>query len=746
MLAKNRQGAVLQSVQTLFDLGTVGGLSDGELLGLFAEGRDETAELAFAALVERHGPMVLRVCRYVLRNAHDAQDAFQATFLILVRRAVVIRKRESVGSWLHGVALRVSVCARTPLARRRRHEQIASENASICAGDELESHEIAAVLHHELGRLPERYRAAVVLCYLEGLSCEAAAQRLRWPVGTVKSRLSRGRERLLRRLIRRGFGPEEPSTAQSTQSSFVPAALASETVQAMLRFAAGESNTGLTSARALAWAVNTLRNMQLARVIAVMAMLCAGVSVLGAVAFAIQQPESVGTAAPAGILTPRREPEQAPATVPKNEIVSVRVIDHMGRGVRNVAVRVFELVLNSAVREYRTADDGQCRIFVDPHSATTELHAKTNDRRIGWARIPRGGPSPRGTEKDPLEIILLATSHHVEGSIRDSAGKPIQGVRIQVISLHHEENGSAVPLIGNREEEFLAFAVTDGAGRYAMSLPESTRVILKPRHPRYFGPHSLCAAGDGVIAAVTLEDAGGIAGLVIDSSTGKPVEHARVAAQIIEHGALRPFLYGLPQGGEGGEASTDALGRFVIDELGPGVFNVLLLDSGRGKKFTARAFEGVRVKAGDDARADLVVIEGRRLHGVVTDFAEGKPMADIVVQSYNPARPRSGHSQLATTTDDAGCFELFVPPGSADVYCRGHYQHRSVFADRDPNPIRFEKARGPKPDYYEKTPDSIEIEARIRMRTATVDGMAQMSEILPDECSTNTVRRSRRFG
>ena len=198
MLTKNRQGAVFQTVQALFNLGTVGGLSDGELLGLFADGQDERAELAFTTLVERHGSMVLRVCRSILRDEHDAQDAFQATFLILVRRAALIRKRESVGSWLHGVALRVSACARAALARRRRHEQRAGEYVPPFSGDEFELREIAAVLQEELGRVPERYRAAVVLCYLEGLSCEAAAQQLGLPVGTVKSRLSRGRERLLR--------------------------------------------------------------------------------------------------------------------------------------------------------------------------------------------------------------------------------------------------------------------------------------------------------------------------------------------------------------------------------------------------------------------------------------------------------------------------------------------------------------------------------------------------------------------
>jgi polysaccharide export outer membrane protein len=246
-----RQVPALQGVRTLFGLGTTGGLSDGELLGLFTDHRGEPAELAFAALVERHGSMVLRVCRSVLHNDHDVQDAFQATFLILVRRAGAVRKRESVGSWLHGVALRVSACARTAEARRHRHEQRAAARVPVRSIDEPDAHEIAAVLHQELGRLPERYRTVVVLCYLEGLTCEAAAQRLGWPVGTVKSRLARGRDRLLRRLIRRGFGPEEASTTRPVTSSLVPVPLVSETVQAMVRFAAGRSAAGLVSATAL---------------------------------------------------------------------------------------------------------------------------------------------------------------------------------------------------------------------------------------------------------------------------------------------------------------------------------------------------------------------------------------------------------------------------------------------------------------------------------------------------------------
>ena len=148
--------------------------------------------------MDRHGPMVLRVCRSILHDEHDAQDAFQATFLVLARQAGAVRQ-QSVGSWLYGVALRVAVNARSSMARRRRHERRAGESR-IAADDRTGavgiSAEVAAILHEELGRLPDRYRAAVVLCYLEGQTCEAAAGRLGWPVGTVKSRLARGRQRL----------------------------------------------------------------------------------------------------------------------------------------------------------------------------------------------------------------------------------------------------------------------------------------------------------------------------------------------------------------------------------------------------------------------------------------------------------------------------------------------------------------------------------------------------------------------
>jgi RNA polymerase sigma factor (sigma-70 family) len=227
-------GEILRQFRTLFDVGTVQGLSDGQLLDRYLTRDTEGAELAFAALVERHGPMVSRVCRRVLADAHDTQDAVQATFLILARRAPAIRRRESVAIWLHGVALRVARCARKASARRRAVEQRAAERAAERASStvsELDD-DVRGILDEELDRLPARLREPIVLCYLEGSSCEEAAQKLGWPLGTVKSRLSRGRERLRGRLTRRGLAPS--AGALLAAEAALPRSLTTGTVRLAL--------------------------------------------------------------------------------------------------------------------------------------------------------------------------------------------------------------------------------------------------------------------------------------------------------------------------------------------------------------------------------------------------------------------------------------------------------------------------------------------------------------------------------
>src|SRR5215472_4077824 len=178
-------------------------LTDRHLLERFVSAQDQAA---FAALVQRHGPMVLGVCRRLLRDAHEAEDAFQATFLVLVHKARSIDRPELLGPWLYGVAVRIAGQARQA-ARRRARER---EAAAMPDGDpsvELVWRELRQVLDEELGRLAQKYRAPLVLVYLEGKTTEEVARQLGCPKGTVQSRLARGRDRLRQRLVRRGVVP-----------------------------------------------------------------------------------------------------------------------------------------------------------------------------------------------------------------------------------------------------------------------------------------------------------------------------------------------------------------------------------------------------------------------------------------------------------------------------------------------------------------------------------------------------------
>lgn len=269
-------GAVYASEpQTLSSDAVIRNSSDGQLLKLFSERRDRSAEASFATLMERHGPMVFRVCQQILGDSDDALDTFQATFLVLVQKADSVRKRDSVASWLHGVARRVALRAKADAARRREHERrravMAPESVRDTAEDRPE-------IHDEIARLPEKYREPVVLCYLEGLSVEVAARRLRCPEGTVLSRLARARDRLRLGLTRRGLALPAVFIAAGLAPRSVaalPAALLETTVQAAMRFAAGQ---GVASAAAVALARGTLRTMLMTKLKLAASVMAVGVA------------------------------------------------------------------------------------------------------------------------------------------------------------------------------------------------------------------------------------------------------------------------------------------------------------------------------------------------------------------------------------------------------------------------------------------------------------------------------------
>lgn len=242
-----------------------GGLTDAQLLDCFLEHRDERA---FEALVRRHGPMVLGVCRRVLQNLHDAEDSFQATFLVLARKASTIVPREMVGNWLYGVAYRTALKARAESAKRKAKERQVTDMPDRDSQEPRVSlwHELQPLLDQELNHLPDKYRVPVVLCDLEGKTRKEAAQQLGWPEGTLSWRLASARETLAKRLTRHGLALSAGSLAlvlsQNMASASVPMPLVASTVKAAVLSGLGQAVTaGVISANVAALTEGVLTTM-----------------------------------------------------------------------------------------------------------------------------------------------------------------------------------------------------------------------------------------------------------------------------------------------------------------------------------------------------------------------------------------------------------------------------------------------------------------------------------------------------
>ncbi|MHB1558503.1 MAG: RNA polymerase sigma factor [Isosphaeraceae bacterium] len=312
-----RAGGFLGPIQRVFGRGTVSGLSEGQLLAQFVGERDE---VAFEAIVSRHGPMVLGICRRLLNDPHDVEDAFQATFLVLVRRAGELRDRDLLASWLYGVALRVATRCRRDRGRRRAREAGGERvDVAIQEPDDSGLGELRGVIDAEVARLPERFRAPIVLCYFEGMTHDQAAERLGCPVGTVRSRMSKGRELLRSRLARRGFGPEAMpapgSVAMAAIGPPVPPDILARTVNAAAGAAIGRS---IVSAGASAPAARLARGVLRAMTISRWTTIAAACAVLGALGGGVgvmaRQDRAGNKAAPTS--KAEAQEQKAPASVP----------------------------------------------------------------------------------------------------------------------------------------------------------------------------------------------------------------------------------------------------------------------------------------------------------------------------------------------------------------------------------------------------------------------------------------------
>ena len=361
----------------LFGAGSSVGLTDRELLERFAHRQDDAAEAAFETLLVRHGAMVLTVCRQVLDDSHAAEDAFQATFLVVVRRAASLRVREPgcLGAWLHRVAYRIAAKTRLEAARRRAREHRVAREAIERPSLAIEHAELQTLVHEEVNRLPAKYRAPLVLCYFEGRTHDEAAAALGWPVGTVRGRLARARDLLRARLTRRGLAP----SGWIGTTLFEPAVRITPSVR-LLEATVAAAIRGMPAAAACAIANTVLRSLLVARLTASIAVLAIVLTTTGLGMFL--------RAGPPG--QPRRPPDStaAPAASPRNQSA---VLDHRSDPLPQHARARLGIVPfheGSPVKQVLYAPDAKSLITVDVTHVVHVWDAKTGDivGRIGDAK------------------------------------------------------------------------------------------------------------------------------------------------------------------------------------------------------------------------------------------------------------------------------------------------------------------------------------------------------------------------
>src|SRR5262245_40113731 len=396
--------------------------TDRELLRRFAHGKDEAA---FAALVHRHGPMVLGTCRRVLGNPADAEDAVQATFLVLARKAAA-GWQTSVASWLYVTARRVALNARTARSRRARHEGRARAKPPANPLAQITGEELLAILDEELGRLPQRYRAPVVLCCLEGLTRDEAARQLGVPAATLKGQLERGRRRLQDALARRGVSLGAGLLALLATSRV--AASAPRFAEAIRVAVAGKTPPAV-AALARAVAGNGVLKKSIVIVALAGAALGLGLGAMSPIAAEPPKPAAETSDKPAVKADAKNaRPERGERTI------RGKVLDADGKPI------VAELFVNWIEGKTdplgKTEADGTFRVTIPIREWGGWLTARANGHGMDFVSV--------GDRKEtPAEVTLrLPKDQPVRGIVIDPQGKPLACVRVTVDSVISYDNDS----------------------------------------------------------------------------------------------------------------------------------------------------------------------------------------------------------------------------------------------------------------------------------------------------------------
>ncbi len=648
-MADAHAGSILRYLRQLPDAGATAELSDGQLVQRFVTHREEAA---FAALVQRHGRLVWGVCRRLLHREPDAEDAFQATFLVLTRKAASIRKHESVASWLYGVAYRIARRLRQSSLTRREHEKRAGALAVKNTASETAWRELQTLLDDELQRLPEKYRAPFVLCCLEGKSKHEAAQELGGNEGTVSSRLARARQQLQKRLTSRGVSLSAilcgTALAQNTASAAVPATLLDATVRALVQ-GGGNQAGGMLSAPVVALADAAIKSVLFPKLTLVTVFLLAtGMAGLGVDAFTDQSLiPSPGERFGSTVLFPTPAPEDPNPRMQADPLLpdaldpvplAGRVLDPAGKPIAHAPVAVLACLRPLPGQRWPPAwqtivsgtanVEGQFQLQVPgavvPRLLKLSAVAGSSGYGLGWQLLD---PSCRQLDTE----VRLHPERILRGRLVDLQGQPAAGAWVHVKRLWDgavdEPGPNRLAEPENRPPFWPQPVACDAQGRFVVrGLARRVRGTLEVQDDR-FAPQGWAFRTDdaGLPAAETihaLAPARILEGRITYADTGTPVAQARMVAW--GHSEFTAYVHG----------QTNAEGRYQLNispEKGFGV--TVFAPDGQPYLGLFRPWhEWPRGKFSHSY--DLALPRGISVRGRITEEITRKPVAGAMVDYW----------------------------------------------------------------------------------------------------------------
>jgi RNA polymerase sigma factor (sigma-70 family) len=754
-MASGQLSSVVRYIRKLAGVPASGNLTDGQLLERFTFGQDEAA---FETLLERHGPMVLGICRRLLPDPHDAEDAFQATFLVLLCKAGSIAKRESAGSWLHGVAHRIAVRAKTRAERQRARAMPLPELPDENHADiptEAYRRELCAALAEELDRLPEKHRAPLVLCYLEGKSRHEAAQQLRWPEGTVQRRLARGRELLHSKLVRRGLTLSAVLSAAGLSSSAapaaVPAALTAATLKAAVFMAAGKgSAAGAVSAQAAALTKAALNALFLAKLKVATALVLA-VGAFGVGAGTLTQhvlaqrqsdatenqtrPQQTSAASGPTVATKTPMPDETKAST-----ISGQVLDPEGKSVAGAQVGVLSYPEQSLGEEPtgkpfgfqvgKANETGHFQLRVPKSSP------KPFVPRLAFAAAPGFGFGWRHLSPEtnqPAVLIRLHPERIIRGRVLDVQGQPVAGAKVQATrAVFTPEGDFFFNPWADQGADWPEPVRTDAQGRFVVrGVGRDVQIDLDIQSERFarrrieIVPET--KADDKELAVVLTPEARSLSGRVIYRDTRRPVPNARLHVT-----AYSERFQGSAQQMN---VRADDKGHFQLKPYA-GKFFLIEAYAPKGEAYLGFEKSFDWPKGTVQQEIEVALPRGVLVRGKVTEESSGKPIAGATVDFFpqrvdaGPDSALSGWRSAVVSKSD-GSFQIGVLPGLSYLLIQGptlDYIHHELFEKSPYRGVISDKPEGPRlyPDGWVKLdlkagdePEQVKITLR---RGVTVEG------------------------